>query len=260
MSRLVGELLFVDNFMSSFGAVDPIWITGHLWTLSFEEQVYLLIPVLFWSARRLGVARAAWAALAIALLATSARGLMVSQGADHHPIFVIPFLRPEPILVGALLGLGFGADRLRALPRGMLAGAAFLLLAPLVFGPSIRHMGANQLYIYPTLALAMGLFIFLAVESSGPVARFLGSAPMRALGKVSYGLYVYHLASIIFVQWLTREFGMPLAPRTILGDWLTLVLLAFGLTAAVAFASYQWIERPILRYKERFALVLSRPA
>ena len=64
-SRLVGELLFVDNFMPSFGAVDPIWITGHLWTLSFEEQVYLLIPVLFWSARRLGVARAAWAALAI---------------------------------------------------------------------------------------------------------------------------------------------------------------------------------------------------
>jgi peptidoglycan/LPS O-acetylase OafA/YrhL len=68
--------------------------------------------------------------------------------------------------------------------------------------------------------------------------RALSLAPLRAIGRISYGLYLYHLP--IYHALLLPAAG----PAT--------VALAIALTFAVATASYWLVERPILRYAARF--------
>ncbi|HEX9998181.1 MAG TPA: acyltransferase [Abditibacterium sp.] len=71
----------------------------------------------------------------------------------------------------------------------------------------------------------------------------LESSPLRFIGRISYGLYLYHVP--VFIMWgLDSKSG-------ILAPWFSLVG-AFVTTWLVALASFRWIETPILRFKDRF--------
>jgi peptidoglycan/LPS O-acetylase OafA/YrhL len=86
----------------------------------------------------------------------------------------------------------------------------------------------------------------------GPVGKFLSLAPVRYIGTISYGIYVYHLLLPELVRRVARRLGHPdlLAP---LGDK-TLAFLAFysALTIFVAAISWHCFEAPINRLKARF--------
>ena len=94
----------------------------------------------------------------------------------------------------------------------------------------------------------------VAPVRSVPVMMFerspLAWAPMRYLGKESYGIYVFHAAAIGLTIWLVALSGLPL--------WLVLPF-ALLLTVAMAAISYRFLERPFLAWKERFAKIASRP-
>ncbi len=73
-----------------------------------------------------------------------------------------------------------------------------------------------------------------------------------ALGKISYGLYVYHVLAIAFA----KAFFDP--SRGLAYQWAS-AALAFGLTATAAVISYEFFESPFLRLKRRFEILHSRP-
>lgn len=75
------------------------------------------------------------------------------------------------------------------------------------------------------------------------------------LGKISYGLYVYHLATMRLSLAVIAHLRIPKSVDALITD-----SLATLLTIAVAHLSYQYFEKPFLRIKERFAVVQSRPA
>src|SRR5689334_21106745 len=76
--------------------------------------------------------------------------------------------------------------------------------------------------------------------------RLLETAPMRYLGKISYGLYVYHFP-VIWFSGRIRDFGLS----ETLAKPLT-AILAFLATLMIASVSYHLIEKPILNLKDRF--------
>jgi hypothetical protein len=90
----------------------------------------------------------------------------------------------------------------------------------------------------------VGCVLLLAACQRGPVRTFCSTAPLRGLGRISYGVYVYHWP--IFL-WLT-------AARTGLGP-LPLTLLRVSLTVGLAVVSFHLLEQPI---RERRALTDSR--
>ena len=73
------------------------------------------------------------------------------------------------------------------------------------------------------------------------------------LGKISFGLYVFHYFALM-AAWKT--FHQVFHRRDTFG---VSVMVAFPLTIAAASVSYRFLEKPILRYKERFTFVQSRP-
>jgi peptidoglycan/LPS O-acetylase OafA/YrhL len=103
----------------------------------------------------------------------------------------------------------------------------------------------------PTVALAAaGLLIaFIGAPSAG--AKVLAHPALTYLGRISYGLYVYHMAGLMFAKHV-------FAADTARGH-LSRAALGLLLTLLFSMASYRWLESPFLRMKDRFATILTRP-
>jgi peptidoglycan/LPS O-acetylase OafA/YrhL len=98
---------------------------------------------------------------------------------------------------------------------------------------------------YPAMALGAWL-IFMSILDSGLAPRWI-----TYLGKISYGLYVFHLLCL----YLAEKLLSPHRFSTFFVYW----WLGLAMTIALASISYAFFESPFLRLKERFVYVKSRP-
>jgi peptidoglycan/LPS O-acetylase OafA/YrhL len=107
---------------------------------------------------------------------------------------------------------------------------------------------------WPLAALACGSIVYSVLGSRGRWSSILRCAPIIYLGRISYGLYVYHELLLKLGDRIFPEHSS--APTQMIAYW------AFGLIATlpVAAASYRWIESPFLRLKRsNYTVVQSRP-
>jgi peptidoglycan/LPS O-acetylase OafA/YrhL len=245
---VAGYLLFVGNWVHAvFGA--PKSICSPLWTVSIEEQFYLIWPLLMKMLERRGMIIAAIVTL---LLATLSRVGFVLAGASGGYLYYGSTSRCDSLALGILLALF--ADRLPKLKWGM----RFLLLAGGLLGwivssawlieqpgkVSMRWVVGRLL-----VSVASGAILYACLHSRSKLVR--GGWVVR-LGKISYGLYMLHLVGILIMLRLFHP----------IWGWKVLAIKALGLvmTVVLGFVSYRWVESPFLRLKDRFATVLSRPA
>jgi peptidoglycan/LPS O-acetylase OafA/YrhL len=188
--------------------------------VSIEEQFYLAWP---WLVRlgQLHLRRIAYGMLAAA---TVMRFVLVIRDIPHPGIWCNTLARLDPIAGGALLAcflkgaLPEHSPRARVLWIGL---GAMLLLAS---GAGGNNDGWLVLITYPLAAAASVTIIFGTLGSRVRVGTYLG--------KISYGLYVFHAVAI---RLTTSPF------------------LALPFTIALAAVSYRFLESPFLRLKDRFA-------
>ncbi|MEV4641390.1 acyltransferase family protein [Actinoplanes sp. NPDC049548] len=213
----------------------------HTWSLGIEEQFYLVWPLIVAGLLAWLAARTARAVLVTCCLAGAALSqVLCSRLFDADSMARAYYgtdTRAQALLIGAALAAVLARRRSgRGRGLGLLAGvgaAATLLLwhAASDQAPWMFHGG------FTLAALATAAVIAHVVTTPGaPIARFLGLAPLVGLGRISYGVYLWHWPLFIFVT----------ADATGLSRW---PLLAVRLTAtlALALASYHLIEQPIRR-------------
>ncbi len=93
-------------------------------------------------------------------------------------------------------------------------------------------------------AAAAGVLIAdMTARPEGWIASALGRQPLVGIGRISYGLYLWHFPLVYGCGALAVDGTPPNYPRA---------ALAIGLTFVIAGASYRWIEKPMLRIKRRF--------
>jgi peptidoglycan/LPS O-acetylase OafA/YrhL len=244
---VAGYLLFAGNWVHAvFGR--PESVCSPLWTVSIEEQFYLLWPLLMKMLQRRGMIVAA---IVTFMLATISRLGFMLAGWSGGFIYYGSICRCDSLALGILLALF--VDRLPRLTRGMrwlllgagltgwVASSAWLNEQP---GPVDMRMVWGRLIV----SLSAGAILYACLHSH---SRLVRGAWVVQLGKISYGLYVLHLTGILLMLKLLHPvWGWQLLAAKVLG---------FGMTVALALASYRWIESPFLRMKDRFATVLSRP-
>lgn len=252
--HLLGYIFFAGNWVYFLIPINTV--AAPLWSVSLEEQFYLIWP---WVIRGSSPRRLAWSALGLMVMAALVTLTLGIWRPQFDWISKNSFTRVDGIAVGALLAvllhgrppqLG-GAARMTLL----LASVAVLLWIAHDFGLFTLPVALLPLVSgWPLAALACGGILLSVLGSSGRWSGLLRSRPVIYLGRISYGLYVYHE---LFLKVGDRIFPQHASsPSQMIAYW------AFGLitTLPVAAASYRWIESPFLRLKrQRFTVVESRP-
>ena len=263
---LIASALFLGNFVLAAAGQLPLSVIDPLWSISVEEQFYLVWPWLARGASRRGLARIAAGMIAISVVSRFVSSIM---GVSPLGVWCNTLSRLDPIAAGILLATlpGMRFDRYGATARAglALAGAGCWALVVYFFPLSEARLtmpAAN--FGYPLVALGAGAFLAAVLGAGHTGARFGLTRPLVYLGKISYGLYVYHFLALLMVR-----LGYLILDRSGHGPYqlgwnqhLTQVVYLFAslaLTIALAAASYRWLETPFLRLKRRFTHVESRP-
>jgi peptidoglycan/LPS O-acetylase OafA/YrhL len=258
--RGLGLLTFTDNILSACQGFNDIHYTAHLWTISYEEQFYVVIPLVllvFFRSSRLRIALSL-AACAVAFVA--ARAWFIGAHVPHPAVWTLPVTHFESILLGIVVGLGgFGAVLSRV-------PAALVLATALLTGWVVARLGSvsvvdwKLMAVYPLIGLCTSLTVyFVSRTGRARCMRWLSFGPLVYLGKVSYGLYVYHVLALSISERLVGRLtflhsaSLPLRSSIVF-------FVGLGIVMTMAAASYHFIEKPFLKLKKRFEVIPSRPA
>jgi peptidoglycan/LPS O-acetylase OafA/YrhL len=233
-------------------------ILGHFWSLCVEEQFYLVWPwaVFFVRSRRTLIWICA-ASLPVCLVARILCGHLLPPWMIENGILqrATP-LHIDALLLGGLLALvlrGPQAARLLRMANPALIAATVVIIVWFVLTPA-HHLFANP-YPQPantdTIGLTLidlyaALVILTAIQPESLLFRPLSRAPLRWLGRISYGAYVFHDAP----HALYSRFAASIAPNHTTS---ATTLIALVCTLVLASLSYRFFESPFLRLKSRFS-------
>jgi peptidoglycan/LPS O-acetylase OafA/YrhL len=242
--QLFALAFFVDNFLAwVYGYNTAIPLTAHLWTLSFEFQIYLMLPAAFLLFALKGT-RTFLISLGIVLcVALGARVAFVLSNVGHPVIWVTPFFRPESVLAG--LALAAISMPVWSAVGAIVVFAASLTLLSLI--PNVTDIGLWTPAIYILCGLFSGSLLTLSLTAK-PIAAVLSWRPIRFLGKISFGLYVFHFPLVTIVPGLLIQNGYS---RLVDGRYWTLFGIILLSTVFVATLSYYLVERPFLKLKAK---------
>lgn len=235
-------IFYYSNWLSVWTGVTYPPGLEHTWSLALEEQFYFVWPVvlaLFFGYRRsLKIVTIGMVAV-IAAIAIH-RLQLLNAHVPRGDLFGRTDTRTDSMLCGALLAQFYVRGLTARIPKWLVAAAGLVGLC--VFLIVFQHDVVDA-YMYRggfTLAAISIAVMLLAVLELSWFAAPLTFAPLRAVGWISYGLYLWHLPVFTAVA----RYGLAdIAP-------LPRVVLAYSLTASLALASWFLVERPFLRWKD----------
>ncbi|WP_448005872.1 acyltransferase family protein [Agromyces bauzanensis] len=247
LQQILSSALYVENWHLARDSQMPARAdlestpVQHFWSLSVEEQFYLIWPLLIigalWLATRSGRrrAQALAAVLVVTTVASFVHGTLLTLQ-DHNLAYFSTLARGWEFGVGGILALLpalEGARLRRTRAAAGWAGLAAIAFAALMFTEGDRFPGTIALL--PVLGTAAIIWAGMprAALSLAPVAAL---PPVQWFGGISYSLYLWHWPIIMFTPYIT---GRP--------SQAPVMVLLLVLSIAVADASKRWIEDPFRR-------------
>jgi peptidoglycan/LPS O-acetylase OafA/YrhL len=214
---------------------------SHLWSICVQEQFYLFWPLLILLLPRRWVLSA--------IIAVAFAGIVFRIGCVIFSVpmiarWVLPFGSLDSLAAGA--ALGWCGGRLRASRGGWLL--AFLCLSMLTMAAVLRNSDPAKLRSVLVEPLEACAFVVLVARTAtgfdGNIARFLSNAGLVFAGRISYGLYIYHvLVAMVFNRWIPSQIRSLITIPS-------LRLLVFGIaTLFTAALSWRFLEQPINRLR-----------
>jgi peptidoglycan/LPS O-acetylase OafA/YrhL len=233
---------------------------GHFWTLCVEEQFYLLWPwFVFTRSRRFLLWFCGVAIVVLPLLRTLAAHTFPPAAIRAGVLFrTLPF-QADSLLLGAMLAMLLrGEYRSQLVRYGRLCGSVLAVAAvAFVYCRIDLHLPALHqpfLKTYPPLSwqlsvvnLVSGALILASLQPGSWVYRVFHLRPLRWLGRISYGAYVFHNIPHGY-------YGLMASAVWPAHDQLMTAMFAIVCTVLLAALSYRFFEMPFLRLKERWTV------
>jgi peptidoglycan/LPS O-acetylase OafA/YrhL len=240
-------LIFHDvSYFARFAPPSPL---NHLWSLSVEEQFYIVWPFLLMAAlhfvpeaRRKAGPRPRLAAVALvgALLSGILMAVLYTPSLDPSRVYYGTDTRALELLVGAALAMVWPSRRLTAkvTPQARrtidAAGLAGLVVIGLMFWQSSEFSPFIYRGGFALLAIGTALSVAAFAHPASRLGPIVGCKPMRWVGERSYGIYLWTLPIIVLTS-----------PQGAHGPNLLRAILQVAAIMAVAELSWRYVENPI---------------
>ena len=244
----LASVLYVSNWWQIFGVDVPYFGTGslpvlrHLWSLAVEEQWYLVWPIVFVGLIgratvhriRLGVLAAATSLVVMGLTAVA---FIPDDESRTNLLYLGTHTRSSGILAGAALALLWVPKTDRVSTRrplgGMITVVTLGVVALVGFFMVTLHVEDEALYRGGLAATSIATVVVIASvvrRNSGLVGEFLALPIFVAIGKRSYGLYLWHWPAFVILEARTSNFNL---------------IVACVVTVIVNELTYRYVELPI---------------
>ncbi|MEV7648973.1 acyltransferase family protein [Arthrobacter sp. NPDC089319] len=233
--------LFLSNIAFAFRGVDYFSadhhsIFQHYWSLSVEEQFYIMWPVLITATaiaafKRFPAARSLLAVTATVAILSFAWAMMETEASPTFAYFST-FSRAFEFALGGMLAIL--APRAASIPMRIrpwlsAAGILIIVISVWIIDPTSGFPGPMAL----TPVTGAVLYIAAGTGSDRPVQMWpLRTRLATAIGDASYSLYLWHWPVIMIIA--------ALIPREIV-----VIPVALALTVVLSWASYRWVEEPV---------------
>ncbi|HEU4736044.1 MAG TPA: acyltransferase family protein [Solirubrobacterales bacterium] len=234
------------SYFARFAPPSPL---NHLWSLSVEEQFYIVWPFLLMAAlhlvpearRKAGPRpRLAAVALAAALCSGILMAILYTPSLDPSRVYYGTDTRALELLVGAALAMVWPSRRLTAkvTPQARrtidAAGLAGLIVIGLMFWQSSEFSPFIYRGGFALLAIGTALAVAAFAHPASRLGPIVGCRPMRWIGERSYGIYLWTLPIVVLTS-----------PQGAHGPNLLRAVLQVAAIMAVAELSWRYVENPI---------------
>jgi peptidoglycan/LPS O-acetylase OafA/YrhL len=230
--KLASGESYADLTAAQAGLRRPL---DHYWSLAIEEQFYWLWPIAFlgiiaWSARR---GRSPLRFVLVLTLASAVAAPVIAQVWGPDAAYWATPARISEILFGALVACVVAERRVHDRAAVLAPIGIVLLTAACVLFPD----GSGPAYegFLPLVAVVSAATIY-GLQVSGPMVTVLSARPLVALGRISYGVYLYHWPVFVLID--REAWELPAAVD---------FAVKFAITLAVSLLSYYLVERPVRR-------------
>jgi peptidoglycan/LPS O-acetylase OafA/YrhL len=211
----------------------------HLWSLSIEEQLYVVVPVIIAGLFAVGLRRRGIGVVLLVGVFGSTIATMLISGHEH--IYYGTHTRAAELLLGAALACLFG-QRIEQLATKPARPWSTLYLLPLLGVVLLAKFSTvDSAWVYSGALTLFGLLsvvCLIAAIQGGPVRAILSWSVLVRVGEVSYGLYLIHWPVIV---WLNTD-RLDVNPTALFGAQVVVTVLLTVL-------SYWLIEQPIRHRK-----------
>lgn len=256
----VSYLLFGSNYWLGYNGIGTpaSQVLGISWTLSVEEQFYLLWPMVIW---RLSPRMVLRVCIGLLLASPVLRWALMHFSGNALLTYFSFTSNLDGLALGALIAVMRNDERLRRFVgpgTGLILvgvstvsiGANLLQHGSLYFADPARWMSwlPNLLFFPLSVATGAAGLVMVAMNSDGVLARMLSVRPLVAIGRISYGIYLYHvLINFVLTRYVWIDTFLPIPgnnpPQALIP---ALYAARYAVTILIAAASYRYLEKPLL--------------
>ncbi len=247
IQRLSWYLVFLGNWNVVFQGYGSYRAISELWAISVDQQFYIFWPLVLLYTKTLK--KALLISSVVIVMAIVLRAYLLGAGVQHPSIYTNTFARMDVFLYGALLAFVYFfkqnfLDKLQFLYSQFLQALVLLFLGGFLYlvhqtDPfAIRH----GIWGYVITGSFITYLVLCCIKDKGWLGRVGNVRMFRELGKVSYGLYIWHVLALELVVFLFKQSL----------DGLELTILALPLTILFGYFSYNFFEKPFLNLKSKF--------
>jgi peptidoglycan/LPS O-acetylase OafA/YrhL len=225
------QLVYAGLFLCNFDLGKCGWLLGHTWSLAYEEQFYLVFPIIFVVAATSG-RRWAVSAVTTVMMIASLAAIYSNREDISFATSTFTFMLTGCIAAMYWEEIAPVLARLSVAAWLMLSFTAFMM-GSIVIWPSATGAVLNAVFL-PALVCVM---VLATPVKSRRIADFFLNSTVVYLGKISFTIYLWQ--------------QLATSAATIKSPWINFI--ALGGTVVIGILSYRYLERPLMRAGSAFS-------